>query len=103
MWKRCPVTGVANPDLLLASHAKPWSQSNDDERLDQYNGFLFAPNIDRLFDKGLISFDDHGKIIISKLVSIEDQKALGIHAGICINLHANHLKYLTAHRELFRL
>lgn len=103
MWKVCPVTGVANPNLLLASHVKPWSKSNDDERLDPYNGFLFAPNIDRPFDKGLISFDDRGRIIISSLLSQEDRKALGIHSAISIKLHPDHIKYLKAHRKLFDL
>lgn len=103
LWKACPVTGVANLDLLTASHAKPWSKSDDDERLDPYNGFLFAPNIDRLFDKGLISFYDSGQIIISASLSTADQHALGIHAGLSIKLKPDHLKYLNAHRKLFGL
>jgi putative restriction endonuclease len=103
MWKGCPITGITNTNLLLASHSKPWSKSNDDERLDPYNGFLFAPNVDRPFDKGLISFDDEGRIIISDLLSDRDQKALGLHQGISIKLHPNHLKYLAAHREIFGL
>lgn len=103
MWKCCPVTGVSNPSLLLASHTKPWSRSNDDERLDPFNGFLFAPNIDRSFDKGLISFTDSGLIIISDLLSGTDKSALGIHERMSISVSPEHAKYLAAHRELFDL
>jgi len=103
MWQCCPVTGLSEHCLPIASHSKPWSQCNDDERLDPYNGFVFAPHIDRLFDKGLIGFDSSGQIIISKLLSLPDQKALGIHSNISIKLHTNHKPYLTAHRMLFGL
>ncbi|MFX7756070.1 HNH endonuclease signature motif containing protein, partial [Acinetobacter baumannii] len=49
LWQRCPITGITNPDLLIASHVKPWAISSDEEKLDPYNGFLFAVHIDRLF------------------------------------------------------
>jgi len=103
MWKACPITGVANPNLLLASHTKPWAKSNDEERLDPYNGFLFSPHIDRLFDKGLISFGENGGIIVSPALTRQDQKALGIHLGLKILLKQEHKKYLEEHRKIFGL
>jgi hypothetical protein len=65
---RCIVTGVSEqkPSILIASHIKPWKDSDDDERMDGHNGLLLAPHIDKLFDKYLISFDDDGFIIQSK-------------------------------------
>lgn len=60
--KRCRVTGLAVQDYLVASHIKPWSKSNDDEKLDGHNGLLLAPHIDRLFDRGMISFENDGTL-----------------------------------------
>ena len=63
LWTKCSVTGYSETELLIASHIKPWSQCGNDERLDIYNGLLLSPNIDSCFDKGYISFDDHGNIL----------------------------------------
>jgi putative restriction endonuclease len=66
--KGCRVTGVTDPKLLNASHIKPWAVSTDEEKLDGCNGFLLTPTIDRLFDKGLLSFKDDGSIMVSRLI-----------------------------------
>lgn len=63
--RACRVTGITDPRLLIASHIKPWSRSSDKEKLDGCNGLLLSPHIDRLFDKGLITFQDDGAIIVS--------------------------------------
>lgn len=64
--KKCKLCGVSDERFLVASHIKPWSQSNHQERLDVNNGLLLCPNHDALFDKGYISFDDDdGTILIS--------------------------------------
>jgi putative restriction endonuclease len=60
---RCRVTGVSDRRFLVASHIKPWRASTDQEKLDGYNGLLLAPHVDRLFDRGLISFMDGGTIL----------------------------------------
>jgi hypothetical protein len=62
----CRVTGVTNPRHLIASHIKPWSKSDDIEKLHGGNGLLLSPHIDHLFDKGFISFGSTGNLIISK-------------------------------------
>jgi hypothetical protein len=59
-WKlgeRCPLTNIEVPELLVASHIKPWSECNDVERLDGANGLLLATHVDKLFDKHLVSFE----------------------------------------------
>jgi hypothetical protein len=61
----CYVTGLNVYDLLKASHIKPWKDSNNIERLDEYNGLLLTPNLDALLDAGYISFQDDGSIMIS--------------------------------------
>lgn len=61
----CRVTGTSDAKFLIASHIKPWAKSDNRERLDGNNGLMLAPHIDRLFDRGYISFDDDGGLILS--------------------------------------
>ncbi|MGN6242137.1 MAG: HNH endonuclease [Motilibacteraceae bacterium] len=63
--RACRVTGVSQPHHLRASHIKPWRASDDVERLHGCNGLLLAPHVDHLFDRGFISFDDDGQLMIS--------------------------------------
>ena len=63
---RCVVTGIKDKRLLLASHIRPWSVSTNEQRLSSENGLLLSPLYDRLFDVGLITFDDDGRIVCSK-------------------------------------
>ena len=67
----CPITGINDEKLLIASHIKPWIHSSNDERLNPKNGFLLSPLFDRLFDKniGLITFTTNKEIIISRRIS----------------------------------
>jgi hypothetical protein len=47
----CRITGVSSIKHLRASHIKPWSVSDNDEKLDGYNGLLLSPHVDHLFDR----------------------------------------------------
>lgn len=67
----CIITGINETKLLIASHIKPWAVSTNEERLSSENGLLLSPTFDKLFDCGLISFADSGKIIISSQLSRE--------------------------------
>ena len=96
-WKQCAVTGIKEVSLLLASHIKPWSRSTNEERLDKYNGLLLSPSLDRAFDKGFISFDGSGKIIISP--QFIEHETLGIKNSMSIELREEHKIYLEYHRE----
>jgi putative restriction endonuclease len=60
---RCCLTGVADVSLLVASHIKPWRDATNQERLDGHNGLMLAPHVDRLFDRGLITFDSSGEVM----------------------------------------
>lgn len=64
--RQCRVTGVSNIRHLRASHIKPWSKSNNEEKLDGFNGLLLSPHVDHLFDEGYISFEDSGKLLVSR-------------------------------------
>ncbi|EIO2324601.1 HNH endonuclease [Vibrio vulnificus] len=61
----CRVTGLSDKRFLIASHCKPWRDSNNQEKLDGNNGLLLSPHIDKLFDKGWISFTDDADLIVS--------------------------------------
>lgn len=104
LYPQCPISGVDMPELLIASHIKPWRDCNDDnERLDQHNGLMLAPNIDALFDSGLITFESDGKIRISKRLSEENLLRLGISPDAALEIHTDSEKYFKWHRkEIFK-
>lgn len=99
---RCAVTGLDLPEVLRASHAKPWADCQTDaERLDVFNGFLFAPDFDALFDRGLMTFDNDGAILISSKVSAQQLTSLRLSDLAKLQLRwitPNHLPYLVWHR-----
>ncbi len=64
----CRISGITDGRFLTASHVKPWAKSTDFEKLDGNNGLLLSPHIDRLFDRGYISFEDSGRLIFSPLL-----------------------------------
>ncbi len=100
MWEGCSVTEILATDVLRASHIKPWRFSTNAERLDPYNGLLLIPNLDALFDLGLISFTGDGEIIISNRLSSSTLSVLGISAEMSMRKVDNrHLPYLKFHRE----
>ena len=100
LWPtECAITKVKNKKLLIGAHIKPWSESNDNEKIDEYNGLLLAPNPDKIFELGLISFDDNGKIIISSKLNNEDLAKLNINKETKLNLKENHKKYFKHHRD----
>lgn len=101
-WEgECPVSGLSIIPILIASHIVPWSQSNDEEKLDVNNGILLSPNVDALFDKHLISFENDGLILISDKVSREDRDALGVSESMRISVSEGMIPFLEKHRQKF--
>src|SRR5262245_42825375 len=104
LWSgRCAVTGLDQPELLRASHMKPWSNcTNDTERLDPMNGLLLVAQWDAAFDRGLATFTDDGTPPLSQRLSVS-ARALLVPATSSephlANLRAAHLPYLRYHRE----
>lgn len=98
---QCAVTGLAVPELLRASHIKPWAQcATDNERLDVFNGLLLAPHIDALFDGGWISFADHGGVLVSRALSAKACEQLAVSRQWAVQrLTASHHAYLAHHRQ----
>ena len=96
----CAVTGITVTEALRASHIKPWSRSSNQERMDQFNGLLLTGTLDLLFDAGLISFDNSGKMLISDALSTQDRKMLGLSESMKLRqIESRHLPYLTFHRN----
>ena len=83
---KCRITGVENPVHLVASHCKPWRDSSNEERLDGENGLLLTPSIDHLFDRGFISFENSGELIISPVAHRPSLRFMGIETEGIINV-----------------
>ncbi len=76
--RACRITKVENPSHLIASHIKPWRFSSNDERLEGTNGLLLTPSIDHLFDRGFISFEDTGKLLLAPAADRLSLSRMGI-------------------------
>lgn len=99
----CAVTGIHLPELLRASHAKPWADcASDAERLDVFNGFLLSAQLDALFDCGLITFDETGMLLPSPRLDPFHRMLLGLAEHTPLHLRwisPDHLPYLAWHRQ----
>lgn len=62
---RCAVTGITQPELLVASHIVAWADDVD-LRVRPTNGICLNALHDRAFDKHLISFEDDLSMIVSQ-------------------------------------
>lgn len=98
-WGSCAVTGYEKLPLLVASHIKPWKDSDNGERLDPYNGLLLVANLDRAFDLNYVTFDPNGRIKISD--ALGDYKKLGITQDMKVNFSVDHQNYMECHRSRF--
>ena len=83
---KCRLTGVDNPVHLIASHCKPWRDSTNEERLNGENGLLLTPSIDYLFDRGFISFENNGTLIVSPVAHKPSLQRMGIETSTAVNV-----------------
>lgn len=101
--RRCRITQVDRLEHLIASHTKPWRDcESNDERLDGANGLLLTPTIDHLFDRGFISFEDDGRLLVSPVAHPESMRRMGIPVGETRNVggfSCEQRDYLEYHRE----
>jgi len=101
--RRCRVTGVTAAEFLRASHAKPWRDSSNEERLDGENGLLLTPDVDLLFDRGFISFKDNGDVLVSPVADRAEMAKMGLADHMLNNVGAFTVKqrnYLEFHRDM---
>lgn len=95
---RCPLSGIEHELLLVASHIKPWSVCSNAERLDSNNGILLSAMVDRLFDKGLVSFSEDGSVLVAPSLSKSDRIACAIDSWPKLTLSAESKGYMAYHR-----
>lgn len=99
---RCAITGLDQPEMLRASHMKPWAACETDaERLDPYNGLLLSAHWDAAFDSGLVTFEDDGTVRVSSRLSVNASRLLIPEATDrkILSLKVKHLPYLRYHRD----
>jgi len=100
---RCLASGIISPDLLVASHIKPWEACTNEERLDPDNGLLLSALFDRLFDRGLISLTSEGSVLVSPSLAPQDREPCGLTNAPTISFAGSSEKYLAYHRQfIFR-
>jgi putative restriction endonuclease len=100
---RCRVTKVDRIEHLIASHCKPWRDcGSNQERLDGENGLLLTPSIDHLFDRGFITFENDGRLLVSAVAHKESLRRMGIPVDEVRNVghfSEGQKRYLEFHRE----
>lgn len=104
LWGSCAVTGCSLVKALNASHIVPWIEcSRNREKLDPLNGLLLTPNLDKLFDRMLIAFNDDGSILLSKDLGAEEKTILGVSEKSKLRFVRPKMQpYLKRNRALFR-
>ncbi len=63
----CALSLIAFPQLLNASHIIPWSE-DESRRTDPTNGICLHALYDRAFDRGLITFDEDYRLVLSTIL-----------------------------------
>ncbi len=101
--RSCRITGVTNAIHLRASHCKPWRDcSSNEERLDGENGLLLTPTIDHLFDRGFISFENSGELIVSPVAHQPSLSRMGVPTDRIVNVGGfteGQKHFLSYHRD----
>lgn len=68
--QRCAISGLAMPELLVASHIIPWAK-DEARRADPTNGIALNGLYDKAFDRHLISFDEDFRLVLSEKVKAQ--------------------------------
>lgn len=102
---RCCITGLEEPALLVASHILPWSHSIE-QRLNPSNGLCLSSLHDKAFDRGLITFDEDLRLVLSKKIKLLKSSVyvenFETYEGKIIRAPMNHYpdkEHLAYHRE----
>lgn len=102
LWQgSCAVTSVQEARALRSSHIKPWAKSDAHEKIDHFNGLLLIPNLDVLFNEGLITFRDNGQMLVSPDWRDDDQRRMHIASDLHLRtVNAESFPYLEFHRDV---
>ncbi|UOF15586.1 HNH endonuclease [Lysobacter capsici] len=100
--KQCRLTGIQDLRFLRASHIKPWADCiSGNERTDGHNGMLLTPQADLLFDRGWITFEDKGRLVVTSDLPSDVIKRLGLNlrpGRNCGLFNDKQTSYLDYHR-----
>lgn len=110
--KRCAISGINIPELLVASHIIPWADSTAQQKLNPENGICLSSLYDKAFDRGLITIspDDYTISLSSALLEYETKEYFNKYFG-CIDKnrlilpieHIPNRDFLAYHRDnIFR-
>lgn len=69
---RCAISGLAIPELLVASHIIPWA-TDKSRRADPTNGIALNGLYDKAFDRYLISFDSDFRLMLSSKIKSREK------------------------------
>lgn len=96
----CRLTGVSDPQHLIASHMKPWSKSDNAERVDGNNGLLLSPHVDNLFDRGFITFSSSGQVVHSPQLNLDVARRWKLDLNQSTGkFHKSQIPYLEYHQD----
>ena len=80
--EQCCITGINIPQMLIASHIKPWKECTPSEKVNPRNGLCINALHDRAFDRGFLTITGEFAIKISprikqSYINASDNKQLG--------------------------
>jgi hypothetical protein len=100
---QCAVSGLRLGAALRASHVLAWSRcETDEERLDPNNGLLLSPDLDALFDRYLITFDQAGQIRWSPRLEAHQAHVWPL-SNLRVALTPAQFEYMKRHNDEFDL
>ena len=91
------VEGLSHP-VLIASHIKPYKDSEPNEAFDVNNGLLLSKNFDSLFDLGYITFNNDGTIKPSNVLNTDVKNYLSNYRLHKDFINPKRLDYMDYHR-----
>lgn len=98
----CRLTSISDLRFLRASHIKPWAAANESERICRENGLLLTPSVDLLFDRGWISFQNNGELLVTPKLpdQVIDRIGLDLTPGRkCGSFSPKQTGFLEYHRD----
>lgn len=69
---RCCISGVNDPNFLIASHIIPW-RDDEKNRLNLRNALCLNVWFDRAFDRGLMTLDEDFRVCVSAALLANEQ------------------------------
>jgi predicted restriction endonuclease len=68
--RKCAITGIYQPELLVAGHIRLWA-SDRENRMNPRNGICLNRLHGKAFEDSLITIEDDGKILYSKRLNMD--------------------------------